>query len=94
MTGCMEPMLIALLGWATSLFFIELETEAEIFKRLGYFLWSPGDGGKNARYQANFDFGSNLGSPNFTCDTKIGNIQVRYSLIHSISLSFFKGWQR
>ena len=51
--------------------FLELETEAEIYEKLGYYLWSPGGNGQNARYQASFDFGTNL-----TCDTKINDIKV------------------
>ena len=51
--------------------FLDLETEAEIYEKLGYYLWSPGGNGQNARYQASFDFGTNL-----TCDTKINDIKV------------------
>lgn len=49
----------------------DLETEAEIYEKLGYYLWSPGGNGQNARYQASFDFGTNL-----TCDTKINDIKL------------------
>ena len=51
--------------------FLDLETEAEIYEKLGYYLWSPGGNGQNARYQVSFDFGTNL-----TCDTKINDIKV------------------
>ena len=70
-------------SWTRSIFiykrwiFLDLETEAEIYEKLGYYLWSPGGNGQNARYQASFDFGTNL-----TCDTKINDIKVLLIYFH------------
>ena len=64
--------------------FADLETETEIFEKLEYFLWSPSSNGQNARFQASFDFGTNL-----TCDTKIENIKVIIQKLE-ITSKFFK----
>ena len=65
--------------------FLDLETEAEIYEKLGYYLWSPGGNGQNARYQVSFDFGTNL-----TCDTKINDIKV----LHTTYLQAFPFYKK
>ena len=76
-TGGLELNTFYLFLFIKDVFFLELETEAEIYEKLGYYLWSPGGNGQNARYQVSFDFGTNL-----TCDTKINDIKVLLIYFH------------